>query len=464
MSSRKDMNNNGSDNGGDQHSSNKDSRPGRKRNNYNMRNFKKQRMGTSLVAEGLKDAKFLASLSPSSWGTTSTTPKNTSQSIDNRINNTDESTTRMTNNTSISMLQSSLEEDVTSDKHRLVNAASANNGTEVELAWQQEDEERRELPQSLGPPQQGASKRRRESDGIEPMSMKPHVISERHGTFPHSTLHGVEPVEETEEREIGVSDILGGKMNVPENRKCNGDKHVDVDDDEADVDPTICSLILKKFSSSCGCWCCCGNRRKEGRKNTKNFTTSMKQKAYDCCAFILWITPIMLGLYVTIVNIGATAQSNVVRDKLPAVHKALYATMDEGPVCAYNKDDGMSVPPMTFPDKDAAHDAGYLILHCGACGGCSDWHNLRLEYTTRNFLAKESAKCARKSLLGGADAVQECLEAPEPINFLGKCAECWTTDILCTKKHCSLIFLQSTLINTVSNFKVNNETITSASC
>jgi hypothetical protein len=40
----------------------------------------------------------------------------------------------------------------------------------------------------------------------------------------------------------------------------------------------------------------------------------------------------------------------------------------------------------------------------------------------------------------------------------------WTEDILCTRRHCAFIFLQSNLINTVSNFQVGPETITSATC
>ena len=243
-------------------------------------------------------------------------------------------------------------------------------------------------------------------------------------------------------------------------------------DENGLFEPTIWSLLKTKLgcASCCCCRCCCccfgcgddgGHQHQRDQRIRKR---NIKHMLYYGSAWIIWILPIIIGLFVTIVNIGATYEGNIVRERLPGVNKLLYDTIDEGPVCAYRELDGMSVQPIEFPNKNAAHEAGYLILHCGGCGHCSDWHNLRLEYTTRDFLAKESAKCARKSLLGGADDVQKCLEAPEPINFLGKCAECWTTDILCTKKHCAMIFLQSTLINSVSNFKVNNETITSASC
>jgi hypothetical protein len=41
---------------------------------------------------------------------------------------------------------------------------------------------------------------------------------------------------------------------------------------------------------------------------------------------------------------------------------------------------------------------------------------------------------------------------------------CWTTDILCTKKHCAFIFLQSTMINRAGDFEVGPNTVTSAAC
>jgi len=37
-------------------------------------------------------------------------------------------------------------------------------------------------------------------------------------------------------------------------------------------------------------------------------------------------------------------------------------------------------------------------------------------------------------------------------------------DILCTKERCSFIFLQSVMINTMTNFEVGPDTITSATC
>ncbi|KAL7554784.1 hypothetical protein ACHAWF_018323 [Thalassiosira exigua] len=168
----------------------------------------------------------------------------------------------------------------------------------------------------------------------------------------------------------------------------------------------------------------------------------------------------LASLFVVVVNIGATKQMNVVRKHYHTVHNTLYGEMALGPVCAFDKIGGTAT---TFDSRDAAHSAGYTIAHCGACGQCSTWQDLRLQYTTRNYLAKESARCARKSLLYGREAVHNCLKE-EPIGFSEKCAQCWTEDIFCARSHCAFIFLQSNMINTVSNFQVGEDTITAATC
>ena len=64
---------------------------------------------------------------------------------------------------------------------------------------------------------------------------------------------------------------------------------------------------------------------------------------------------------------------------------------------------------------------------------------------------------------GGHDDLVECLEGDQ-IGFEGQCAVCWADDILCTKSFCAFIAIQSFLINTLSNFEVGNDTITSAAC
>ncbi|KAL3796891.1 hypothetical protein HJC23_008844 [Cyclotella cryptica] len=177
--------------------------------------------------------------------------------------------------------------------------------------------------------------------------------------------------------------------------------------------------------------------------------------------FIISMTH-MLFLYFVIVCIGATAQVNNTKAKLPYVHKAIYKHMNEGPVCAFDNR-GPDSNITTFADENAAHEAGFLVLHCGACGACSSWENLKIEYTTRNTMSELANECAKVSLFGGDDAITDCLMAPE-IGFEPTCAQCWMEDIVCTREHCAFIFLQSQMINNVGNFAVGPNEITSASC
>ena len=168
----------------------------------------------------------------------------------------------------------------------------------------------------------------------------------------------------------------------------------------------------------------------------------------------------LASLFIVAVNIGATHQVNIVRANYHTVHETLYGQINEGEVCTWSEIGGAI---STFANKVEAVQAGYTIAHCGACGQCSNWQDLRLQYTTRTYLAQASFICSKKSLVHGADAVHECLQE-EPIGFSDSCAMCWTEDILCARRNCAFIFLQSNMINTVSNFQVGSDTITSATC
>ena len=176
--------------------------------------------------------------------------------------------------------------------------------------------------------------------------------------------------------------------------------------------------------------------------------------------YYLGIIMSLASLFIVIVNIGATHQVNIVRANYSKVHDTLYGQINEGEVCAWSQIGGKIA---TFSNKTDALNAGFTIAHCGPCGQCSNWQDLRLQYTTRTYLAKESFRCSKKSLVYGASAVHKCLQE-EPIGFSDSCARCWTEDILCARRNCAFIFLQSNMINTVSNFEVGSDTITSATC
>ena len=84
---------------------------------------------------------------------------------------------------------------------------------------------------------------------------------------------------------------------------------------------------------------------------------------------VVMVLTYLLCLYFVTVSIGATIQQNSVREALPAVQEALYNHMNEGPVCAFDNR-GADSNITTFPNKEAAHEAGFLVVHCGACGAC----------------------------------------------------------------------------------------------
>jgi hypothetical protein len=139
--------------------------------------------------------------------------------------------------------------------------------------------------------------------------------------------------------------------------------------DDKEMPPTVWQLMMR--------WQFCGCVRGDDK--------TISQKAFKAFNWFLYFVACLFCLFILIVNIGATYQQEAARKKLPEVNELLYKTMDEGPVCAFDNR-GADSNITTFADKDAAHEAGFLVLHCGACGACSDWHNLELEYTTRYVL------------------------------------------------------------------------------
>lgn len=198
--------------------------------------------------------------------------------------------------------------------------------------------------------------------------------------------------------------------------------------------------------------------------NTSEYQQSSRLWKFMCWLKLIVITfSYIICLYFVAVGIGATNQITNTKALLPLVHVALYTGQNEGPVCGFDNK-GPESNITTFSNKDAAHAAGFLVVHCGACGACSSWQNLRVQYSTRLTLASLSHNCAQDSLFGGgADAITECLMEPE-IGFDKECAVCWMEDIVCTVRNCAFIYLQSQMINNVGNFRVGPDDITSASC
>jgi len=214
--------------------------------------------------------------------------------------------------------------------------------------------------------------------------------------------------EDDEAKEAAASKATVGDNTPPDDEPLKREQR----EENERIDPSCDELFRRQVK-------CCSFVRDANQTRTK--------KAISLLIWTIWFVLVGFSLWLVIINTGATVEQNRVRDKLPYVHEAIYETMNQGAVCAFDNR-GADSNITTFADKDTAHNEGFFVLHCGACGACSDWHNLRLEYTTREFLAGESARCARKSLTGGREAVLQCLEK-QPIGFRGQCAKCWTASV-----------------------------------
>jgi hypothetical protein len=184
------------------------------------------------------------------------------------------------------------------------------------------------------------------------------------------------------------------------------------------------------------CLHCCGNAEKSGERREKTpleiFVSVIK--------WIIWIGGNALFLFLVILNIGATYQNNVVQRHLQGAFDFIYPhDYNNKTVCAWDNQ-GSQSNITTFDSPETANAASFSVIHCGACGACSNWNDLSLQWTTRTHLAKDAQNCAKKAFFGGENLVQACNR--DGIGFTDDCAWCWTADELCAKKNCLFIFLQ----------------------
>ena len=229
------------------------------------------------------------------------------------------------------------------------------------------------------------------------------------------------------------------------------------DDQDVDKEPSIVQLLIAKLGIGC-CFCCCGN----------SFATQQEGYFYGLSTWgIIWLifrwllrfVGQGLSMYMIIVNIGATQQGNYAIQKFPTVHGILYEGQNEGPVCAY-LEPWIDETTRTFPNATTATMEGYEIAHCGACAACSTWHNLELQWSTRNNLAILSNKCAKKQIFGGYEKALDCHLGT--IGFDIPCSNCWIDVEACAIHHCSFIQMQAWIIANLGNFEVGPGTLWNA--
>jgi hypothetical protein len=160
-------------------------------------------------------------------------------------------------------------------------------------------------------------------------------------------------------------------------KKIEGGVNVD-DDAEAATPNNDPSLWFMIKSSSC-----CGKRK---------YYNAPPRKPWECAVTVLkwtlWSITTVSHLYLTIINIGATVQQTAVRAALPSTYSTFYpADYITGTMCAWNES-SPHADIRTFDSLDDVMAANYSVVHCGACGSCSNWNDLSLQWTTRSYLAE----------------------------------------------------------------------------
>jgi len=231
-------------------------------------------------------------------------------------------------------------------------------------------------------------------------------------------------------------------------------------------DPTWASLIRGKLCCCCG-WCgprCVGYTVKPiSDDDFEEEDATVIDRIVQIFSWTIWILASIICLYITIVNIGATVQADKTMQQLPYTDEVLYDHINDGPVCAFDEVGAQPYDIKTFPSAADAVAANWTVAHCGACGACSPWSILSIQWTTRDELAKLSKRCATMTLQpNGFEKALQC--HIDTIGFDYECSKCWVNDEICARDNCVFIYLQSQIINTVGNFKVAPGTITSATC
>jgi hypothetical protein len=128
-------------------------------------------------------------------------------------------------------------------------------------------------------------------------------------------------------------------------------------------------------------------------------------------------------------------------------------------VCAFNPLDS-NAPFVSYPTKQDALDAGYIVAHCGKCGQCSNPFDIQRYVETRKTIARTAKKCGIYAVYGTYDELTECLE--EKIGFTHSCTECWTDNMINTATFCLFTCMKATFTGTATTNNVKgtgNETV-----
>jgi hypothetical protein len=226
----------------------------------------------------------------------------------------------------------------------------------------------------------------------------------------------------------------------------------------ADTFPFFCCCLKKKYVENIS------RRRLDYTKAEAE--KSPVEKVFICLKRGLWYFLSLILFVLTIVNIGASWEQCAARNQLGPTFELLYPPdYDTGTMCAWDAP-GPNATIKTFDTLKEVEDEGYLVIHCGACGNCSNWNDIGLQYTTTKVLAGITKVCAKKSIgikvnvTDPDDPVVKC--NTDQVGFTEPCGMAWAWDEINTKDHAIFTFMQAMLSNAVADMKVAYTDITSA--
>ena len=119
-------------------------------------------------------------------------------------------------------------------------------------------------------------------------------------------------------------------------------------------------------------------------------------------------------------------------------------------VCAFDPDSPWD-DFQTLDNKFEAEMKGLLVAHCGACGVCSNPHDIVRYISTRKTIAKLSKSCGRNVFLGFLiGSLDDCLQ--DKIDFTEPCTGCWVDNMVSTGTNCLMTCMRTMF----SGFMTNN--------
>ena len=84
-------------------------------------------------------------------------------------------------------------------------------------------------------------------------------------------------------------------------------------------------------------------------------------------------------------------------------------------------------------ESDSATAASSIIMHCGACGHCSNPHDIKIYADTKDTLFDCTLACGKHAIFGPR-AVSRCMS--ERFGFTSGCNDCWVENIMCDFRLC----------------------------